>query len=29
MLLFSTEEMGGVENAAASEFKFSLGEEEV
>lgn len=29
MLLFCAEEMGGVENAAASEFRFSLGEEKV
>lgn len=27
MLLFSAEEMGGLENAASSEFRFSLGEE--
>lgn len=29
MLLFSAEEMGGLENAAASEFRFSLGEEKI
>lgn len=27
MLLFSAEKMGGLENAASSEFRFSLGEE--
>lgn len=29
MLLFSAEEMEGLENAATSEFRFSLGEEQV
>lgn len=28
MLLFSAEEMGRLENAATSEFRFSLGEEQ-